>query len=179
MPGRAPQRRAPSPAWRFLGVLGLLLGLAGAHGADAQPVAGQGVAVYRFAEPGQPVIAVDLWGSIRQTGRYFIPPEMGLLDLITLAGGPAAQPETDQVIRETTVELSRADSTSRTIVFTSQLEALTSGEAQPPPLRSGDVVTVRTTLERRFEWTDALSVVAAVASVTLVILRIASIGGNI
>lgn len=148
--------------------------------ASAQPTVGQGVAVYRFAEPGQPVIAIDLWGAVRSTGRFFVPEETGLVDLLTLAGGPILQAETERAVREVTVDVSRMQDSGRAIVFSSAMENLTNGAAPPPPpLLNGDVVTVRTSVEQTFSWTDGLSVVAAVASVTLVILRIASISGGI
>ncbi|HLT46683.1 MAG TPA: hypothetical protein VK002_05590 [Rubricoccaceae bacterium] len=174
--GAALVRRAPRGAWRLLGVLGLLF--SGVQAA-AQPETGQGVAVFLFAEPGQPVISVDLWGSVRQPGRYLVAPETGLLDLLTIAGGPQLQAETDQVVRSVTVEVSRASSLDRSIVFTSELQALTSGEATPPPLLDGDVVTVQTSVNQRFTWLNGLTVVASVASIALIILRVASISGGI
>src|SRR5690606_6712617 len=112
--------------------------------AVAQPVAGGGVAVFRFAEPGRPVIAVDLWGSVRQTGRYLVEPGTGVLDLLTLAGGPALQVESDQAVRTVTVEVSRVEGGERHVVFSEDLDRLTAGGALPPPLLEGDVVTVRT-----------------------------------
>ncbi len=131
-----------------------------------------GVAVYRFSEPGEPVIAVDLWGSARRTGRYFVAPETTLLDLLTLSGGPPSQAETEGIIRETTVEVSRMSEGSRAVVFEVMIDSLASGGMVPPPLHDQDVVTLTTTVEDPFGWLDALTVVAGVASLALVILRL-------
>ncbi|MDX1419437.1 MAG: hypothetical protein R3181_05670 [Rubricoccaceae bacterium] len=176
--GRVRMHGAPRLGWWSLGMMVLLM--AGPLSAVAQPTVGQGVAVYRFAEPGQPVIAVDLWGTVRSTGRFFVREETTLVDLLTLAGGPLLQAETEQAVREVTVEVSRMQGSARAVVYASVLEDLTSGvEAAPPPLLDGDVVTVRTSIDQTFSWIDAISVVAAVASVTLVILRIADLSGGI
>lgn len=180
--GGAPLRRAPRSVWGRTPALLLrliILWLSTAPGAMAQEVVSPGVAVYRFAEPGQPVIGVDLWGSVRQTGRYFVAPGTSLLDLITLAGGPVLQAESNQTIRTVTVEVSRATSGARSVVFKSELDALTSGEAMPPPLLAGDVATVRVNVEERFTWLDGLTVAASVASLALIILRVADISGGI
>ena len=52
--------------------------------AIAQPVITPGIAVHRYHEVGEPVMAIDVWGSIRLTGRFFLPTETGLLELLAL-----------------------------------------------------------------------------------------------
>ena len=175
--GHAPGGSAPRAAWLTLGALGLLLGWA--QSAAAQPVTGQPVAVFRFAEQGQPVMAVDVWGSVRQTGRYFVQQGTGLVDLITIAGGPALPAETEQVVRGVTVEVSRAAEAERSVIFTAELDALTAGGVFLPSLLDGDVVTVRTSVSQRFTWLDGLTVAASVASLALIILRVTNLSGGI
>jgi hypothetical protein len=157
---------------RTLHVVSALLLLAAVPDVAAQEVP-QGVAVYRWAEPGQSVITVDLMGTVRQSGRYFVPMETRLLDLLALSGGPVAAPESDQTVRSITVEVSRAGADGRTLVFDAPFEALMAGEVEAPPLLDGDVVNVVTVLSTRFDWLDGLTVATAVASITYLILRIA------
>jgi hypothetical protein len=176
----APRRRPRGGAALLLGALAAAaLGLtapgaaAQPGGAAFQPAPFQGVAIYRYAEPGQPVIEVDLLGTVRQTGRYFVVPTTTLLDLLALAGGPSSAAETDQVVREVIVGVSRVSGGTRSLVFEASFDAITAGESVPPPLQEDDIVTVTTTVSQRFDWLDGLSVAAGVASLTFLILRIA------
>jgi hypothetical protein len=166
-------------AARLLGLLGLLgVGLLGAAGVAAQPVATPGIAVHRYHEPGEPVIAVDVWGSIRQTGRFYIAPDTGLLELLALAGGPPLQPETEQVNREVILRLSRLSGGERRVVFEANVDSLSSGGVVPPPLLNEDLITVNSTVDKPFTWQDGLTIVAGVASLTLLILRITDMAGG-
>jgi len=54
--------------------------------ASDQVVAGR-VANFRFADPGELTITVNLIGSVRSPGRYEISRSIDLMDLIALAGG--------------------------------------------------------------------------------------------
>ena len=175
--------RRPRGSALLLALIGALVPL----GALAQPISEttgrtettMGVAVYRFAEPGQAVIPVDLWGSARRSGRYFIPPGTTLLDLISLSGGPLAEVENDAVIRETTVAVSRLTNGTRTVAYSAPADALAAGGADTLTLQAGDVVTITTKVTERFTWLDGVAVAAAVASLALLVLRIAEISGGI
>jgi hypothetical protein len=159
---------------------GLLLGLtAGATGASAQPVATPGVAVYRYAEPGEPVIAVDVWGGIRQTGRFLIPPDTGVLELLALAGGPVLQPESDAVFRDATLVLSRQTGSGRVVVFETPVDSLAVSRQVLPALQDQDVMTVNMSVRDRFTWLDGITVAAGIASLALLILRVADLSGGI
>lgn len=177
--GRAPGRRAPRATARLLGVLAFLAGGAAglAVGASAQAIPSSGVAVHRYQEPGEPVIAVDVWGAVRQTGRFFIPPDTGLLELLALTGGPPPQTETEEVEREVVLSLSRMAEGQRRVVFQANVDSLSAGAVMPPPLLNEDLITVNTSVERPFSWTDALTIVAGVASLALVLLRVGELSG--
>ena len=118
------------------------------------------------------MIAVDLLGTIRQSGRYFIPQETTLLDLLAYSGGPVSAPESDEVVRAVLVGLSRPSAGGRSLVFEASFDALMAGEAVAPPLLNGDVVTVSTLMNQRFDWLDGLTIASGVASLTFLILRI-------
>ena len=157
-----------------LGAL-LLLGLASGTAAQDGEAATQGANVYRYAALGEAVMNVDLWGLVKEPGRYQVALSTELVDLITLGGGPDFQVEDTRTARETTVDISREGASGLAIMFSAQLESITNGQAVPPPLLDGDIVTVRATVRQRFSWLDAVSVVGSLASVTFLILRI--VGG--
>jgi hypothetical protein len=136
------------------------------------------VAVFRYAEPGEPVIAVDMWGQLRQTGRFLVPPDTGLLELLALAGGPVLASESEEVIREVTLKLSRGSGEARRVVFEANVDSLTTGMALPA-LQDQDVVSVNSSVRAQFDWMDALGIVGSLAALALVVLRIADISGGI
>ena len=134
----------------------------------------QGAKVYRYAALGEAIMNVDIWGLVQEPGRYQVAPTNTLVDLITLAGGPDFQVEDTRTARETTVDISREGASGLGIIFSSRLEHITSGQAVPPAVVDGDIITVRATVRQKFSWLDAVSVVGSLASVTFLILRIVS-----
>lgn len=153
-------------------VLLLVLLLAGA-GAHAQVLGGaSGVAVYRYAEPGQMTKDVQVWGAVRSPGIYQVERDTDLLTVLTLAGGPAVSTEDDRTVRNVTVRVIREPGSARTLLLDTTLGALTSGDLPLPELRDGDLVSLTAETRQRFTWRDALSVTSSLGTLALVILRI-------
>ena len=156
-----------------LSALLLLVGALGAASAQAQGLtAASGVAVFRYAPPGEPTMDIRVWGAVRSAGIYQVEYETSLLDVLTLAGGPALPAETDRTEQTVRVQVVRDPSGARTVVLAAELGELTDRDVVLPDLQDGDLVTLTPESRQRFTWRDALSVTSSVASLALLILRI-------
>jgi len=154
-------------------VLMLWIGMAGAASVQAQGLTtASGVAVFRYAAPGEPTMDIRVWGAVRSAGIYQVEEETTLLDVLTLAGGPALPAETDRTEQTVRVQVVRDPAGARTVVLASTLDDLTDPGVRLPGLQDGDLVTLTLESRQRFTWRDALSVTSSVASVVLLVLRI-------
>lgn len=161
----------PSP--RMLRPLLLVLALLLGGGAFAQGVpAASGVAVYRYAQPGQPTKDIQVWGAVRSPGVYQVERDADLLTLLTIAGGPAVPSTDDRAVRNVSVRVVRDPGGARTVVLDTTLDALTSDAAPLPALQHGDLVSLAVETRQRFTWRDALSITTSVAALAVLILRI-------
>lgn len=129
--------------------------------------------VYAYIPPGQPVKEVDVWGAIRQPGRYRIPRDMELLDLLTLAGGPIIGTDEEGQSQEAVVRISRAqEDGERVQIYEAQLDEITYDSRNVPDLLEEDIVSVQVRVRARLYWRDVLSVTTSVAALTLLFLNI-------
>lgn len=141
--------------------------------ADAQPVPAGGSTLYRYAQPGQAVITVNMWGAIRQPGLYEVAAETDLYRILSLAGGPVFLAEDTREDRRVLLEVVRTVGSERSVVFMAPLDDLARpGAASPPVLQTGDVITVRTRVRPRFTWRDTLAVVGTAGSLVVVVLSV-------
>ena len=129
-------------------------------------------AVYRFAQPGEQTLTINAWGAIQAPGLYEVVPGTGLLELVSLAGGPRADTPTADEERSTQVRLVRERESGAPLVFQATLDELADRAVVPPQLEEGDVVYVETTAHRRLGWRDALTVISAVGAVAINVLYI-------
>jgi hypothetical protein len=151
----------------------LFVGVLGAAPAQAQGLtAASGVAVFRYAPPGEPTMDIHVWGAVRSAGIYQVERTATLVDVLTVAGGPALPAETDRAEQTVRVEVVRDPAGARTVVLAAKLDALTGQDVTLPELEDGDLVTLTSESRQRFTWRDALSVTSSVASLALLILRI-------
>ena len=158
-------RSHPRRAWAVRLIALVVFSTAGA--ASAQPVPTEGVTVYRYVRPGEAVVQVGVWGSVRQPGLYDVAVGTGLRDLLSLAGGPDVGREEARVERVTFVEVVRGGADA--VVFSSALDDLAGWS--PPALADGDIVSVRQEVRERFGWRDALSVGTAVVTIAIFVLQ--------
>ena len=121
----------------------LLAVLLAASAASAQPVEPVGASVYRYVAPGRPSVTVDVWGGVAQPGRYLVEPDVSLLDVLALSGGPALVAGDDQASRTATVTVTRGQGAARTVAARLTLADLADGAAVPA-IGDGDLVVVRT-----------------------------------
>ena len=130
----------------------------------------QSASVYRFAEPGDIITTVNVWGAVRNPGLYEVPEGTHLSTLFSLAGGPATAERSNRERRTITLQLMRGG--SRDVVFESVMEDEILATDEDPVLQEGDIVTVEVVVRQRFSWRDALTIVAAVASVSVAVDRL-------
>ena len=132
----------------------------------------QAASVYRFAEPGDIISKVNVWGAVRNPGLYEVPEGTRLSTLLSLAGGPAITERRNRDRRTITLRLIREGEARRGAVFESLMENEILVSDDDPVLQEGDVLAVEILVRQRFSWKDAFPIVAAIASVALAIERV-------
>jgi hypothetical protein len=125
-----------------------------------------------FAQPGDVTIKVWVWGGV--TGVYEIRNDLDIGELFTLTG-VASLDKNDQTNRLTTVRLYRDDTGQRRIVYESTVEQMIT-ETNYPLLRDGDVISIDTLTDRKFNWRDIVQILQIVGTLYLIGDRI--FGGN-
>lgn len=69
-------------------ILFIVLANAGAYAQQNGQLFRKGSGIFRVAEPGQLADSVNIWGDVANTGRFLIPENTTLPELISYAGGP-------------------------------------------------------------------------------------------
>ena len=152
--------------------LSLCFVIVGAGLAQAQTLTtSSGVAVYRYANPGQPTMDIRLWGAVSSPGVYQVERDLDLIEVLTLAGGPAIPSQDDRTIQRMDIDVLRESGANRTVVFTTTLGGLTAADTVLPDLQDGDLVTLTAVTRQRFTWRDALGVAGSIAGLAVLILR--------
>ncbi|MFO7446278.1 MAG: SLBB domain-containing protein [Ignavibacteriaceae bacterium] len=131
-------------------------------------------AYYDYADPEGLNIKVSVWGYVRYPGRYIIPANSNVNDLLSYAGGPSndTQLENMSLIRtnkdssQSLIELKYTD-----FLFDERMRVIN----KPPQLEAGDVLIAPG--EPRLYFKDylsiTLSVVSTLISLSILILNIA------
>ena len=85
-------------------------------------------------------IAVNLWGFVRNPGRYEVPSSTDLVQLISLGGGPLEHAQLDgvRIVRQ----ILQPDSTYKTEVIPVDLDHYQNTGAKTPLLLPGDTIIV-------------------------------------
>ena len=131
---------------------------------------------YFHVLPGEATIGVYVWGMVRAPGLYDVSTATDLGELLALAGGPEARPESDDEIVVTTVRLFRFDGSRRDLAYEAEVDGVLL-EGNYPPLQDGDIVEVETEVTelRPFTWRDAVTIVTGVAAVALSVERLSGV----
>ena len=66
-------------------------------GKSPNPIARSGGALYDYSNPEAINIKVQVWGYVKFPGQYIIPATSGVNDLLSLAGGPTADANVDEL----------------------------------------------------------------------------------
>ncbi len=140
---------------------------------------GSSVANYYYAQPGDFTILVSVWGDVRNSGRYEIPVDTNIGELLSLAGGPGADIRgisgTDTWSRrqagKTIIRLSRlTGGAGREVVLEYRIEDLLRLREQEIPLQEGDIIMIDRV--RSFDIWDFFNVISTSASLLLLLDRI-------
>jgi len=155
----------------------LVAGLAAPTPAQAQftgspqEMISQGTSYRIFARPGEATIRVQVLGDIG-AGIYMLSPRTTLSELLALGGGAPLSDAGAQVRRIVTVRLLRGDGGTRQVVYESELRQMLREPEAYPALQDGDIVTVESTIERRYTFRETVQLVSSLASITLLLLRL-------
>ena len=162
-------------------VLGLLLCLCVAGPLVAQisidPTKTSGVAsaaYYKYTLPGDVAVVINIWGTVRYSGRYELKRGSTLGDAVSLAGGPQERGiQVGTVDRAITVTLSRQRFDRREIIFQSELSSVLESESLLPVLSEGDIIYINTITEEQPSFQSlVLPALNLVATSLLIILRV-------
>lgn len=128
---------------------------------------------FDYSDPRTLNIKVAIWGSVKYPGRYVIPVNSTVNDLISLAGGPVTDSELDDLRLYRTT----ADSTRELMKFNLndvmwEKELFTS-KLNVPQLQAGDILVVPTSPKYFFrEWLSiGLSIFSALISLAILLTR--------
>lgn len=118
-------------------------------------------------KPGDITMEVNLWGYVRNPGRYEISTSADLVQLLSCAGGPTAEAKLSDVVITRVIKKDGVDTRSRLTVNLDDLDRI---DKSTLVLYPGDTIFIDRTGWSSFR--DVLSVVTGVAVVTTAIVSI-------
>ncbi len=124
------------------------------------PSAASAASYYFISKPGELTMQVNIWGYVRNPGRYEIPSSTDLIQLVSYAGGPI--PDADMGDVQVT-RLLKNDSTYSHQEFYVNLADLTKIQSTDLNLYPGDTIFIDRTSWASFR--DILTVMIPVATV--------------
>lgn len=130
-------------------------------------VEAEGVAYYRFTEPGQPTVRVLVMGA-EAPGIYELGAETKLDELLAITGGGGIASPTIH----STVRLYREEGARRNLIYESPLRDMLTEPNEYPRLQEGDVLVVETVERRRLSWQDGITILSGLSSVVLIAFQL-------
>lgn len=130
--------------------------------------------LYDYSDPSSVNMKVAVWGFMRYPGRYIVPVETTLADLMSYAGGPSDDADLEDIrlyrlLQDSTQIMMRVD-------YNSLLweETLDSRKKTVPSLKGGDILLVPGSPRLYFkDWFSiTLSVVSTLISLSILIINI-------
>lgn len=159
-------------------LLAVLLGLASVQPADAQPGgvptstggASSGNAAgsfYDYSKSGDVPMDISIWGFVRAPGRYRVPSYTKLMELISLAGGPADRAKLDEVkiVHDMTIDSTIPQPTTN---FNLEEYQVTGDPRLNPVLTHNDVIIIPG--DSISDLTEILGIISNVIVVTVSVL---------
>ena len=114
-------------------------------------------AYYFISKPGEITMSINLWGYVRNPGRYEVPISTDIVQLLSYAGGPLAEADIAAVKISRVV---RRDDGIRTVEFTVNLRHLDKLDDKARGLEPGDTIFVDSP---SFVWRDVFNILTTVA----------------
>lgn len=152
----------------------LLLGLCVPVQASAQLESGIGPALsgsspaayYYISKSGEITMPINLWGFVKNPGRYEVPISTDLVQLVSFAGGPLAEANlTDVKI----TRVMRRDTQLRKVEYTVNLKHLDQVDEMALNLQAGDTILIDNI---PFQWRDFFTIITTAAVVITAVTNI-------
>ncbi len=116
---------------------------------------------YYVSKPGELTMQVNIWGSVKNPGRYEVGGTTDLLQLVSYAGGPTADAKLDEV---RITRFVRYESGMHVLQYTVNLDDIPSVDSAKLALYPGDTIFLDHTGWSTFR--DVLTVVTTAAIIT-------------
>lgn len=152
------------------GLVAVLLMAAWSNSAPAQVEASFGgrqslssTAYYYISKAGEITMPVNLWGAVKNPGRYEIPISTDLVELLSFAGGPTGNATLEEVRIIRTV---RRDNLMRKVEFVVNLDEMQMLDEKALDLEPGDTVIME---GGEMSFRDYALIISTVAAVTAAI----------
>ena len=129
-------------------------------------------AVYKYQEPGDITILVNVWGNVSNPGLYEIPQGSRLNWLFSASGGPNIGATTWGTEERLTIRLLRAANGQSRVIFETVMEDGLVIPEQNPPLQSGDILVVEKYTAPVVTWRDIFPIVSATGTVISIVLAL-------
>jgi len=125
-------------------------------------------AYYYISKPGEITMQVNLWGNVKNPGRYELPISTDIVQLVSFAGGPL--PEADLG----TVKVIRVarEGGSRKVQFTINLNHIDQIDEQALSLRPGDTIFID---RISFTFESFIGIVTTAATVAIAVASVINI----
>jgi hypothetical protein len=114
-------------------------------------------AYYFISKPGEITMSINLWGYVRNPGRYEVPISTDLVQLLSYAGGPLAEADLGSVKISRVV---RREDGIRTVEFIVNLRHLDKLDDKARGLEPGDTIFVDSP---SFVWRDVFNILTTMA----------------
>ncbi len=125
-------------------------------------------AYYYISKPGEITMPINLWGHVRNPGRYEVPISTDIVQLVSYAGGPLPEANLSSVRINRTV---RRDDAIRTVEYEVNLNHLDRLDEKARDLEPGDTVFIEASSYSFREVFDLVTTLAIVtASVANVVI---------
>jgi hypothetical protein len=123
-------------------------------------------AYYYISKAGEITMPVNLWGNVKNPGRYEVPISTDLVELLSFAGGPSGRATLDAVRIIRTV---RRDNLMRKVEFEVNLDEMQKLDEKALDLEPGDTIIIE---GGNMDFRDYALIVSTVAAVTAAIASI-------
>jgi hypothetical protein len=145
------------------------MGVAQMDGLGPSATSVSAAAYYYISKSGEITMPLNLWGQVKNPGRYEVPISADLVTLISFAGGPLGDAKMSAV-KVTRIE--RIDNDIKKVEFTLNLERLDRLDSQTLSLRPGDTIYI----ERiPFGWPDFINLITAASTVAIAVASVISL----
>jgi hypothetical protein len=123
-------------------------------------------AYYYISKPGEITMSINLWGFVRNPGRYEVPISTDLVQLLSYAGGPLADADLGSVRIARVV---RGVDAIRTVEFTVNLNHLDRLDDKARKMEPGDTIFIERTA---LSVADFFNIITTTAVVTAAIANV-------